>query len=159
MDIQTTIAFEKMRGSPNRMEDHYLNQLFNIYHQRLLANEEVCRELEDFGISLCVIKEHGIGYCDRTLNHYISTSAKNDGAAFRGTLRQFGLFKETGHELFRGCIVEPVFTDGIAVAACGIKLHKPNRPSPRLLQWYRYSVYLEPVIFHIMSWGKRYVTH
>lgn len=151
-------AFEQMLASPD-VDDIYLKQLFDIYHQRLLANPGVCQKLARRGISMDSIEAHWIGYCDRTLNRYVPTSEQADGAGCRGALRRLGLTKVNGHEIFRGCIVEPLLEGDNIVAACGIKLICPSRPAPRIIQWYKYSVYTRAIKFHIMIWGRRYVAH
>ncbi|MCL1043684.1 hypothetical protein L2712_18820 [Shewanella marisflavi] len=151
-------AYEQMLASSNA-EDSYLRQLFDIYHQRLLINPHVCQKLARQGISMDSIETHLIGYCDRTLNRYVSGASKVDGAGYRGTLRRMGLLKSSGHEIFRGCIVEPLFEGENIVAACGVKLNCPSRPAPRIIQWYRHRTYYHAVKFHLMIWGKRYVAH
>ncbi|MDR7123105.1 hypothetical protein [Rheinheimera soli] len=149
--------FEQMLTSVD-VADVYLKQLFDIYHQRLLANSNACQKLNRRGIPVDMIVAYRIGICDRKLNYYVQTSNRPDGAGFRGTLRRVGLTKPTGHEIFRGCIVEPVFEGDKLIAACGVKLICPSRPAPRIIQWYRQSVYITPVQFSIMAWGGRYAT-
>ncbi|GAB3036691.1 hypothetical protein [Bowmanella dokdonensis] len=150
--------FEQMLMSVD-IDELYLKQLFDIYHQRLLANAAACKKLARRGISMDTITSQQIGICDRKLNRYVQTSEKPDGAGFRGALRRLGLTKANGHEIFRGCIVEPVFDEGKLIAACGVKLRCPSRPAPRIIQWYRDCVYTHPIRFSIMVWGQRYVTH
>jgi hypothetical protein len=145
--------------APIETQETYLKQLFTIYHQRLLSSPDVLRKLERRGISDEVVKTNLIGHCDRKLNRYISKSEKPDGAAFRGALRRVGLTSVHGHEIFRGCIVEPIFEDDKVIAAMGIKLICPSRPAPRILHWYREQIYTKPLSFKLMTWGKRYVTH
>ncbi|UXK09630.1 hypothetical protein N5094_05225 [Shewanella putrefaciens] len=159
MNIEMHIdEFEQMLPSID-VNDVYLKQLFDIYHQRLLANADACQKLARRGINMESIAYHHIGFCDRKLNRYVQTSDTPDGAGFRGALRRLGLIKVSGHEIFRGCIVEPVFDGDTIVAVCGVKLTCPSRPAPRIIQWYRHSVYVHPVRFNIMIWGIRYVTH
>lgn len=149
--------FEAMRTSIGA-DEMYIEELFRIYHHRLLANHDVCNLLYRRGVSHPVIAANTIGYCDRKLNRYVAPSEKQQGAAFRGALRRAGLTKENGHEVFRGCVVEPFREGNAIVAACGIKVICPSRPAPRIIQWFNKSVYTAPVSFHIMAWGKRYVT-
>jgi hypothetical protein len=148
--------FERMLTAVN-VDEMYIKQLFDIYHQRLISNAKVCKKLNRRGIGRNVIGTHYIGYCDRTLNRYVEKVDKPDGAGIRGALRRAELTKANGHELFRGCIVEPVFMDDMIIAACGIKLISPSRTAPRIIQWYKDSVYTQPISFQIMSWGMRYV--
>lgn len=151
--------FEIFSHAATQLDEIYICQLFDIYHQRLVCNEQVCQKLARRGISFNTIKEKRIGYCDRKLNRYVPVLECPDGAGFRGVLRRHGLTKINGHEVFRGCIVEPVFDDDVIVAACGIKLICPSRPAPRIIQWYRTQIYPFPVNFELMRWGQRYVTN
>ncbi len=141
-----------------QLDEIYISQLFEIYHQRLINNELACLKLARRGVNLDVIQKHHIGFCDRTLNRYIPAVETPDGAGFRGVLRRHGLTKINGHEVFRGCIVEPFFDNTTIVAACGIKLICPSRPAPRIIQWYREQIYSLPISFKLMQWGQRYVT-
>lgn len=125
-------AFEPMQPTID-LNNVYLKRLFDIYHQRLLANADACQKLARRGISMDSIEAHWIGYCDRTLNRYVPTSEHADGAGCRGALRRLGLIKVSGHEIFRGCIVEPVFEGETIIAACGVKLACPGRPAPRII--------------------------
>ncbi|KUM52067.1 hypothetical protein [Rheinheimera sp. EpRS3] len=151
-------GFEQMLVSVD-VDDIYVKQLFEIYHQRLITNPMVCQKLKLRGIGMDAILAFQMGYCDRKLNRYVQPSDKPDGAGFRGALRRLELTKANGHEIFRGCIVEPVFEGDRLIAACGVKLICPSRPASRIIQWYRNCVYTCPVRFNIMVWGKRYVTH
>jgi hypothetical protein len=139
------------------VDENYLHQLFDIYHQRLLHNQHLIDKLSRRGICREAIANNYIGVCDRSLNRYIDTSSKSEGAGFRGTLRRVGLTKENGHEVFRGCVVEPVYIDDRLVAVCGIKHICPSRKAPRIIQWYRDTIYELPINFFIMAWGVRYV--
>jgi hypothetical protein len=150
--------FEQVLASFD-VDEIYLKQLFDIYHHRLLANAAACQKLARRGIDMDSITTLQIGYCDRKLNHYVPMSDQVDGAGFRGALRRLGLIKTNGHEIFRGCIVEPFWDGETIVAACGVKLSSPSRPAPRIIQWYRNCVYTRPVRFKIMKWGMHYVDH
>jgi len=158
MDTNLHISeFEQMMVNAN-LEDVYINQLFDIYHQRLLSNTEAQIKLARRGISEQIIKQYRLGHCNRKLHNYIDCADTVEGGGFRGTLQSLALIKPTGHELLRGCIVEPVVDyDGNIIAACGIKLICPSRPAPRIIQWFRYKHYPFAVPFQLMTWGSRYV--
>jgi hypothetical protein len=141
------------------VEDIFLNQLFNYYHQQLVGNTRVYQQLLAFGLTETVITTRQFGYCDRTLNRNINRSVTTDGAAFRGSMRRLGLIKETGHELLRGCVVEPIFNDkGKVISACGVKLAKRVRGNaPQAIFWYRQDVYTKLVQFTLAELGGQYV--
>ncbi|MEH8019551.1 hypothetical protein MN202_20135 [Rheinheimera muenzenbergensis] len=159
MQSEIYIAEFEQILAPIDFDNLYLMQLFDIYHQRLLANTDAMLKLVRRGINERVIQERKIGICDHKLNRYVKPIEHAEGAEFRGALRKLGLTNINGHELFRGCIVEAVHHNDSIVAACGVKLICPSRPAPRIIQWYRHSVYHAPVTFELMAWGKRYVTH
>jgi len=150
--------FEAMMVEVNA-DDIFLHQLFDYYHQQLVGNTRVYQRLIDFGLTETAIENGKFGYCDRTLNRYINRSATADGAPFRGRMRRLGLIKETGHELLRGCWVEPVFDNkGDVISACGVKLSKRiRRKAPQAIYWYRQGVYTELVQFTLARLGGQYV--
>ncbi|KZN60835.1 hypothetical protein [Pseudoalteromonas luteoviolacea] len=150
--------FEALINIAN-LDDVFLSKVIEIYHQRLLNNESALQKLALLGISPENVKSHQLGYCDRTLNKYVKPLEHAEGANFRGALRRNELTNESGHELFRGCIVEPIFENNALVAVCGVKLLTPSKAAPRVIQWYRDTVYRYPVYFYIMTMAKHYVAH
>jgi hypothetical protein len=141
------------------VDDIFLHQLFDYYHQQLVVNKRVYEQLLALGLTETVINQGKFGYCDRTLNRHIKRSVTTDGGAFRGCMRRLGLIKETGHELLRGCMVEPVFNDkGEIISACGVKLGKRvRRNAPNAIYWYRQDVYTELMQFTLSELGGLYV--
>ncbi len=141
------------------VDDIFLCQLFDYYHQQLVTNERVYGQLLASGFAETAISKGKFGYCDRTLNRNINRSVTNDGAAFRGCMRRLGLIKNTGHELLRGCVVEPIFSDsGDVISACGVKLSKRvRRNAPSAIYWYRQGVYTELMHFTLSALGGLYV--
>ncbi|MCH2088285.1 MAG: hypothetical protein MK175_13960 [Pseudoalteromonas sp.] len=157
-EIETIDEFEQMLQRIN-IDEVYIKQLFDIYHSRLLNDATACNKLARRGISHEAIIQYHLGYCDRSLNRYIKTSSTAEGASFRHVLKCAGLITANGHEVFRGCIVEPIYHEGTLLAVCGIKLICPSRPAPRIIQWFNGAMYPKPLAFHLMKWGARYVTH
>lgn len=151
-------TFENMM-TPVGMDEVYFSQLFDIYHKCLLDKPDTCAKLARRGISQETVLANCIGHCDRTLHKHVPPSDKIEGAAFRGALRRVGLTSIHGHEVFRGCIVEPMFADDRLIAAMGIKLICPSRPAPRIIYWFRDTVYTQPLNFSLTVWEERYVTH
>ena len=140
-------------------EDAFVRQLFDYYHQRLLSCVKVCHFLAAKGIGMTHIERCRLGYSDRTLNRFIRKADTVDGGAFRGCLRHFALLKLSGHELFSGCVVEPIFDDGHVVAACGIRTaFRVRRKAPSLLYWYRHDVYTRSLHFTLTEIGDSHVS-
>ncbi|WP_293751630.1 hypothetical protein [uncultured Paraglaciecola sp.] len=158
MDDFFVPEFETMMVEVN-VDDIFLHQLFDYYHQQLVSNTRVYQQLVASGLTETLIVTGKFGYCDRTLNRNIDRSVTSDGAAFRGSMRRLGLIKETGHELLRGCVVEPVFNDrGDVISACGVKLGKRvRRNAPNAIYWYRQDVYTELMQFTLSELGGQYV--
>ena len=52
-----------------------------------------------------------LGFSDRSLGRLLPPDDSPAGAAARGILRQLGLFKASGHELLRGCVVFPLMDE------------------------------------------------
>ena len=140
------------------VDDIFLAQLFDYYHQQLVSNPKVYKQLVTLGLTESTIVNGKFGYCNRTLNRTVERSVTIDGAAFRGCMQRLALIKRTGHELFRGCVVEPVFNQsGEIVAACGIKCaERIRRNAPHVIYWYRQEVYTELMTFKLTLLGEQY---
>lgn len=67
-----------------------------------------------------------LGFSGRTLGFKLPNGETVEGAAIRGRLQRLGILRPSGHELFRGSLVFPVFDDqGNLVDAYGRKItHK-----------------------------------
>ena len=61
-----------------------------------------------YGVSSVVAQQHSIGYSDRSLGLELPSTKDDAGEILRGSLKRLRLFKGTGHEAFRGCIVVPL---------------------------------------------------
>ena len=98
-------------------------QVAAYYHQRLKATAAT-RGLIWRGRGLDsdeLIDHFQIGFADRTLGLRLPDKNRQEGERLRSRLTQLGLWRESGHEHFNGCIVVPfqtrpgrssAFTDG-----------------------------------------------
>lgn len=120
-----------------KVDDLYIQQAFNYYHQRFLLDESIQIFVEHSSRIPDDIKSNiKIGYCDRTLGLEVANSRTFDGGAFRGSLQRFGLIKATGHELFRGCVVFPMMDkNGLYDTAVGYRAAK------RIRHWELSTIY------------------
>jgi len=126
----------------NNVESNYVLQLFDYYHQRLMEQHELLEVLERYDISIDDCRSKRLAYCDRTLNRLFEQSRTADGGACRGCFKRLGLIKYSGHELFRGCFVEPLFVRNDIVSAFGVKLDKRIvKHAATSIYWYRDHVY------------------
>lgn len=86
-----------------------LKQTIDYYHQRLLDTQPVQEYLKKRGI-YCpeAIKTFKLGYADRTLGLRLPEKNRKAGAQVRESLQKLGLYRESGHEHFNGCLVMPI---------------------------------------------------
>lgn len=100
-------AYLQLLGQLN-LDDMYLQQVFEFYHQRYLqselAQQFVARSPR---ISIELRQNAFVGFCDRSLGKELPERRTFDGGAIRGSLQRQGLLMTTGHERFRGCVVFP----------------------------------------------------
>jgi DNA primase len=54
------------------------------------------------------IAAHKLGFADRTLGLRLPLKNRKDGAEIRARLERLGLYRESGHEHFNGCVVVPI---------------------------------------------------
>ncbi len=83
-------------------------QVLDYYHERLLATPPALAYLEKRGIGREEVEAFGIGFADRTLGLRLPTRDSAKGEAIRTRLQKLGLYRESGHEHFNGCLVFPV---------------------------------------------------
>ncbi len=87
------------------------SQVVGYYHERLKSQppEALARAyLARRGLNSDELIEHfQIGFADRSLGLRLPESSRKEGEAFRSRLTQLGLWRDSGHEHFNGCIVVP----------------------------------------------------
>jgi len=88
------------------------SQVVSYYHERLksLPPEALARAyLAGRGLDSNELIEHfQIGFADRSLGLRLPDSNRKEGEALRSRLTRLGLWRESGHEHFNGCIVVPL---------------------------------------------------
>jgi CHC2-type zinc finger protein/Toprim domain-containing protein/DNA primase-like protein len=95
---------------PDSEDQQLLNQVIDYYHQTLKQNPDALSYLEKRGITNDAIDHFKIGVANRTLSYRLPNKNRKEGAAIRGQLQRIGLYRDTGHEHFRGSIVIPVMS-------------------------------------------------
>lgn len=116
-----------------------IRQIFEYYRDTLLRTPRALRYLQqERGLNdPNVIEAFHIGFSDRTLGFRLPNARRVEGGAMRGHLQRIGLLRPSGHELFRGSLVFPVFDEhGSVVDAYGRKI------TPRLRAGTDYHVSL-----------------
>jgi DNA primase catalytic core len=88
------------------------SQVTAYYHERLKQSAPARAYLASRGLdSDELIARFQIGFADRTLGLRLPESNRNEGDTLRSRLAQLGLWRDSGHEHFNGCIVVPLFND------------------------------------------------
>jgi DNA primase len=85
------------------------SQVVNYYRERLKQTPTARAYLASRGLDDDQLIEHfQIGFADRSLGLRLPDKQREAGAALRSRLTQLGLWRESGHEHFNGCIVVPL---------------------------------------------------
>jgi DNA primase len=123
-----------------------VREVLDFYHETLKTSPEAIAYLESRGLnSVALIDHFRLGYANRTLAYRLPAKAKKAGADLRGRLARLGLFRESGHEHFRGSLVVPSLGErGQLVQCYGRKLRDDLRegtplhlylPGPHAAVW------------------------
>ena len=99
-------------------------QVVSYYHERLKRSASARAYLRSRGLDNDeLIDRFQIGFADRTLGMRLPDAQRKTGAQLRLRLAQLGLWRESGHEHFNGCVVVPLFNDvGQAVSFYGRRI-------------------------------------
>lgn len=90
--------------------------VFSHYHESLKTSERAQRFLRRIGFGdPAIIAQLYLGFSDRSLGFQLPSGDTPSGASVRGALRRLGLFRASGHELLRGCVVFPLMDTSNAV--------------------------------------------
>ena len=88
-----------------------LRQVLDYYHARLKENPAALAYLKKRGLAAEAIDTFRLGFVDRTLGLRLPNNQRKEGAAIRERLTRLGIFRDTGHEHFRGRVVFPVIAE------------------------------------------------
>jgi DNA primase catalytic core len=85
-------------------------QVAGYYHQRLKTMAPTARAyLARRGLDSDELIDHfQIGFADRTLGTRLPDGNRQEGQRLRSRLTRLGLWRESGHEHFNGCVVAPL---------------------------------------------------
>ncbi|MCH2074749.1 MAG: toprim domain-containing protein [Puniceicoccaceae bacterium] len=93
-----------------------LNQIIDYYQERLRENPAALEYLKKRGLDDPeALKAFQIGYADRTLGLRLPHKNRKDGQEIRDRLTKIGLYRDTGHEHFNGCLVFPIVAENGAI--------------------------------------------
>jgi DNA primase catalytic core len=112
-----------------------MRQVIDYYHERLKQTPAALDYLKKRGLgSEEAIKTFKIGFADRTLGLRLPNNQRVAGADIRSRLTRLGLYRESGHEHFNGCVVFPVLSpDGLITEVYGRKVEKQSPGLPKHL--------------------------
>jgi DNA primase len=102
-----------------------LGQVADYYHERLKHSPSALaylasRGLDDPGL----IERYRIGFADRSLGLRMPDSNRKEGETLRARLAALGVWRESGHEHFNGCIVVPLWQGQNIVSFYGRRIGK-----------------------------------
>jgi len=90
-----------------------LGQVAGYYHERLKESPSALEYLASRGLNdPALIERYQLGYADRSLGLRMPDSNRKEGEVLRVRLTQLGVWRESGHEHFNGCIVVPLHESG-----------------------------------------------
>ena len=107
-----------------------LRQVIDYYHERLKQTPAALAYLQKRGLgSEEAIATFKLGFADRTLGLRLPNNQRVAGADIRSRLTKLGLYRESGHEHFNGCVVFPILSpDGLITEVYGRKIVENQTP-------------------------------
>jgi DNA primase len=104
-----------------------LRQVASYYHERLKQSASARAYLASRGLdSDELIDRFQLGFADRTLGLRLPMKNRNEGETLRTRLAQLGLWRDSGHEHFNGCITVPLLdAAGNVVSFYGRRVSRP----------------------------------
>jgi DNA primase len=111
---------------PDADDEAVIDAVLAHYQGERRASEQAKNWLADRGVHDALADELRIGFANRTLGYRLPETNRRDGAKLRDQLTRLGLYRTSGHEHFRGCMVVPVLSaDERVIGLCGIRLARP----------------------------------
>ncbi|NMD20918.1 MAG: toprim domain-containing protein, partial [Verrucomicrobia bacterium] len=104
-----------------------LRQVASYYHERLKQSASARAYLASRGLDGDeLIDRFQLGFADRTLGLRLPMKNRSEGDRLRTRLQQLGLWRESGHEHFNGCITVPLHDErGQVVSFYGRRVSRP----------------------------------
>lgn len=94
---------------PQADDTELMGQALAYYRERLQQTPSALEYLQKRGIgSDEVLNTFGLGFADRTLGLRLPDKNRHEGQELRQRLLKLGLYRESGHEHFNGCVVVPI---------------------------------------------------
>jgi len=110
---------------PQADDAELMEQVADYYHERLMQNTSALEYLEKRGLrDDAMLKHFKIGFSDRTLGLRVPFKNRKAGKEMRSRLTQLGIYRESGHEHFPGCVVVPIRQGGVIREMYGRAIEK-----------------------------------
>jgi hypothetical protein len=124
---QTTVPRLPCPLDPQADDATLFRQVTGYYHERLKQSATARAYLAWRGLdSDELIDRFQIGFADRTLGLRLPEKNRKEGDALRTRLTRLGLWRDSGHEHFNGCIVVPLHNEqGQVVSVYGRRASRP----------------------------------
>jgi DNA primase catalytic core len=103
-----------------------MRQVVGYYHERLLHSPPALDYLASRGLGDPeLLGKYQLGLADRSLGLRLPENNRKEGELLRSRLTQLGLYRESGHEHFNGCVVVPLLShEGHPVSLYGRRIGK-----------------------------------
>jgi DNA primase catalytic core len=109
MQKQSTVPRLPCPLDPAADDVTLFRQVTGYYHERLKLSAPARAYLAGRGLDSDELIDHfQLGFADRTLGLRLPEKNREAGEALRSRLTQLGLWRDSGHEHFNGCIVVPL---------------------------------------------------
>jgi DNA primase catalytic core len=127
MQKQSTVPRLPCPLDPAADDAALFRQVTGYYHERLKLSAPARAYLAGRGLdSEELIARFQIGFADRSLGLRLPEKNREAGEALRSRLTQLGLWRDSGHEHFNGCIVVPLLDEqGHVVSFYGRRASRP----------------------------------
>ncbi|MGH9307497.1 MAG: DNA primase [Acidimicrobiales bacterium] len=108
---------------PDSDDEAVIDAVLAHYQDERRPSEQARGWLAERGVDGALADDLRIGFANRTLGYRLPEANRKDGAKLRDQLTRLGIYRSSGHEHFRGCMVVPVLSAGGRVLQlCGIRL-------------------------------------
>lgn len=116
-DYQTQMLSETddifhSQSALTRMEQLAAEQYFDTQHKAFAQDFDAQEKLERIGLSdYGAIEDFKLAFGDRTFQKHSPGRDTDEGAALRGALKRLGIIRDTGHGVFNGAVLFPLYYD------------------------------------------------
>ncbi|MDC0601899.1 hypothetical protein OAP14_02590 [Aliiglaciecola sp.] len=108
--------------------ERHVPKMLEHYHQCLKRHlKPLAFAMNVLGLSRDTINASKIGFVDRSLPLQFPYHKTVEGRKLRGALIRLRFLAGTGHEIMRGCLTLPLFSEDNQVGMCGLRYDRPRR--------------------------------